>query len=849
MSEYDDAPKKDSITIEEAKEFLQAAQKERANWLSCASNSWNEIKKQKKNGTLWSVAPNSARKSVRYPLWNSTFQIRKPLVCSRVPIPVGQDTGGTDPIGRSAAICLERLGKSIIRTFPFEEVLFASRDDALVTNVGQARAYYEYEEEEEAEKIYLQTQQDPQSGQAVYTLPDGEMVPDDVAVLQDDVGPYIETGREVSVKNEKVCLKPVLYRDFYVDACAYRWGDVYELAFAQDYSVSQFKAVFGKDAYMQVAAWEKGDGADKKPRSIRVFEYWNKLKEEIGWFTEDGDDFIAKKVMTSEGEVTQKTLSDLYELEGFFPCPKPMVFNSPTDSFWPICEWYQLNDLLEEIHTIASRIFVLSRSIRIRLLFDNNVPGLQSIINEVGEADAIGVANLSSTVQEKGGIAACVAYLPIEEMVNGLKNMYEALEQRLSKFEQLTGTGDILQGETEANTGKTLGERQMEGKFATSRLMPMQEDMQRFARDCIEMLCEMALKNFSDDSLKQYIMPETMDQDEQQNYEAAMALLKNDRKRRFRIELETDSTIAINEEYEKQMRMQLVDALTKSIEATAQVLQSTPQLAKPLIMLQQHLAEGFRQGKQFVDEINQCFDQILEAQQQAQENPQPPPPDAAMIQAQATQMNAETQRFIAETDAQREDRKAQRDDWQAQMDTQLAQMKQEIDSFKVQNDASIAAQELQAKGQQIMNDLQIALQNIQVEREKIMLAADQGNQSASIEQFKAQIDAQDKAAAQAIEQANQNIMAWKVQLDESERMRQEQRLEQEQILEARRMMMEQITKTPAPQVIPVGPSINIHQAPAQMGTVKRQMKDALGNTVTETQQMPLPSAAPAPTIL
>src|SRR5690348_879544 len=158
-----------AITPEEVKAFILDCTKCRDDWLKMGEKSWNEIKKRQQNHRLWSITPNSLRRRSRYPAWYSIFKIRQPLLLSRIGTPIGRDTtqDGYDTIGAVSAICLERLAKSLVRTFPFFDVLCTARDDFLATNFGTLRAYYNRCEVKETVKERI-TPQKNQDGEVVF---------------------------------------------------------------------------------------------------------------------------------------------------------------------------------------------------------------------------------------------------------------------------------------------------------------------------------------------------------------------------------------------------------------------------------------------------------------------------------------------------------------------------------------------------------------------------------------------------------------------------------------------------------------------------------------------------------
>lgn len=692
-----------TISIEEAKAFIIDCEKSRENWLTMADRSWNEIKKRDKNNRLWSVTPNAMRKRSRYPAWYSIFKIRQPLLLSRVGVPIGKDTtqDGNDNVGATAAILLERLAKNLARSFDFFDVMAAGRDDFLATNFAISRAYYERDEVKQKVKEYITPEKVDNEGEIDVVFVDGEgkvIESDDIG--QDDEGYFIEHDKTVDVENERVFLEPVLYRDVYIDPDIRRWKRCKRLAFAEYYSEQEFKELFGTEAWTDLASQYQKLGVDEashKRQCIKVYEYWDSYEKECKWWAELGSDFIKPrdyrepKPDTYDGE----KLNGLYNLEKLFPVPDPLMMNSPTDEFWPIPEFYQVVEILNDIHTIFSRMVALTRSIRSRLLFDNNVDGLQAALNEAAEGDAFGVPNLAQSLASAGGaLDQVVQYIPVQALIESLGNMYTALDQRLGALFRLTGTSDLLQGLSVSNSDKTLGERQMEEKYAINQIAEPQRKMQEYVRSAYQLLCEMALKNFNDASLGLYMMPATLPEDHKPRYQAALGMLKSNQKR-FRIELETDSTIAINEDFEKKMRIEMVNAMTAALESTANIAKVSPALVATELHCLKYLVASFRQGKMFQSEITQAIDNVIK---QAEAEPAP--------------FNKEQSDF--EIAQKKLELQAQEMSLKAGERVQAAQ----LEVHKINAKLSADQQMLALKAQRDQLDSQIALLYLDLERQK-----------------------------------------------------------------------------------------------------------------------------------
>lgn len=788
-----------AISAEEVRAFIKDSKRGRQDWLVWAERSWNELKKRSRNNRLLSFTPNSAKKRAKYPAWYGIFKIRQPLLLSRIGIPVCKDStqDGTDNVGASAAFFKERLAINIVKTFPFFDVLSTSRDDFLATNVGMARAYYERDEVKERVKEYIQPQKVEGSEDVIFVDGAGNVVQSD-DIKQDDDGFFIETEQVIDVENERVCLDQVLYSQWYPDPDIKRFNRCERMAFELHFSVPQFKETFGARAYARLPRDEDNtDDAEPKRQTIKVYEYWDKYEREVVWLPENGTELIKPlKAHLPEDYEEDERPNGLYDLERFFPVPEPLITNQATDEFWPVPEFYQIFEIVEDIHVTFSRMMALTRAIRARVLFDNNVEGLQEALAEATEGDAFGVPNLAQSLISNGGtLDAVVQYIPVEKMIASLAQMYQALEQRLNTLYRLTGVSDLLQGLISDGTQRTFGERQMLEKYALNQHAEPQRKMQEFVRDCYELLCEVALRNFKDESLERYMIPQTAPPVHQQNFRAALGLLKNNRKR-FRIELETDSTIQLNEQYDKQMRVELVNTLTSAIEKVANIATTTPALVAVELHALKFMIQGFRQGKMFQQEVTQAIDSVIEQMQAASEAEPPPSPDAMKMELEKQKLALEQQRLANESKLKEyEILSSERiETARLQLENQMASIKAQVDQMKAQNDASLKQGDQSLEIQRIQSDVALAQAKIATERDRLMLeaqkiASEDGRKQLELDLTAriADYDAQLKTAAQRLDE-------YRVQLDMQERYATEARLVQEAQLKQALQQMEIVQK-------------------------------------------------------
>ncbi len=134
--------------------------------------------------------------------------------------------------------------------------------------------------------------------------------------------------------------------------------------------------------------------------------------------------------------------------------------------------------------------------------------------------------------------------------------------------------------------------------------------------------------------------------------QAAIALLKDPLQRQFRIDIETDSTVALDENTEKSARVEFVTAIGQFLEAATQIAM-TPMGAELAPLLGEILlfsVRGFKVGTQLEGAIENVIEKLTEKAK----NPPPPQPDPAMVKAQADAKAKQQDAQIAAAQAQQE---------------------------------------------------------------------------------------------------------------------------------------------------------------------------------------------------
>jgi hypothetical protein len=156
-----------------------------------------------------------------------------------------------------------------------------------------------------------------------------------------------------------------------------------------------------------------------------------------------------------------------------------------------------------------------------------------------------------------------------------------------------------------------------------------------------------------------------------ERFQAAIDLLKKDKLRGFRVDIETDSTIEPDAQAEKQARVEFLGAvaqfLPQALEAAAQQPKMAPLMGKMLLFG----VRGFRVGR----ELETAMEETIADLEKMAANPPPKPPTPEEIKAQTEQAKAQAEVQKMQMQAQIDAATAQREQEQAQADMALEQQK------------------------------------------------------------------------------------------------------------------------------------------------------------------------------
>ena len=595
-------------------------------------------------------------------LW-SNVQTLKAATFSRMPkADVSRRFKDNDPVGRVAAMLLERaLDFEITHSNDFEETLTACVYDRFLGGRGVSWIRYEpVIETIESEATESISEDDIDDSDNEYL--DIETTPVDYVHWKDFGHEVARSWDEVTMVWRKVYMTRAMLRDRFPD-----WADKIPLDSSPD------------DQKMK-----QTEGVGKR---ALIVEMWNKESKTVCWLS------------ISLGKIIDEH-DDPLQLEGFWPCPKPLFATITNETLVPVPDFTLYQDQAGELDVLTDRIQGLINALKVRGVYDASTPELARLFTEGDNNTLIPVKNYSA-FSEKGGMNGAVSLVDIRPIAEALGQAYQAMGQVKQQIYDITGISDIIRGASVAS--ETATAQQIKGQYATLRLKTFQDDVAKFASAILKIKAQIICQHFQPETILKIGGAAQLSPTDQQLIPQAIDLLKNNPMRTFRVEVLADSMLLADEQQEKSDRVEFLQATSSFIEKAVQGAQAAPQLTPLLMDLLKFGVTGFRVGRSLEGEFDALADQQKEDAKQKQQNPQPPQPNPEAIKAQAEAQKSQTEAQMAQAkmqqEAQLEQVKLQLAQQEATTKAQMEAQRLEFEKWKTQldNDTKVLIAELSSK--------------------------------------------------------------------------------------------------------------------------------------------------------
>jgi hypothetical protein len=664
---------------------LSLAAKEERDWLKNGERIYERYRGTKAKKNSFNI------------LWSNTETLRQ-AVYNTLPKPdVRRRFRDADPVAKEVSTVIERCAGYAIDVYDFDHVLKLDLLDMLLPGRGVSRVKYV----PDIEEVHAPNSQETEAKE------DGE--------AQGEVAPAPQAMERIAY--EMAVCEHVQYDDFR-HGPGKTWDEVRWIAFRHRFShtagIEKFGDVF-KSVPLDDAAGEEikkcGEQVSDLFKTAEAWEIWDKDDKEVL--------FIAPAYKAAP----LSRDGDPLGLDGFFPIPRPLYAIEDATSLIPVPLYELYKQQAEELDRVSSRINSLVDALKVRGVFNSVMKEIERI-QDLGDNQLLAASNVAALV-ESGGLEKHIWMMPIEQAANVINVLVQQREACKAVIYEITGIADIMRGATDSQ--ETLGAQKIKTQWGTQRLKKMQAEFQRYVRDIIRLKCQIIANRFQLQTIKdmtglqllgteaekQQIQAQAQafqqfqqaQQGQQQppmpgmmappqpdpakvalagkpSWEQVYGLLRDNVHRNYRIDIETDSTIAASMESDLNGLQQVLTGLTNFITGAAPAVQSGSLPIDAVKEIAMTITRRARMGMAVED----ALDKMQEPQPQAD-----PKATAEEAKAKAAMQLEEMRAGLEERASQREmaieerrlQMQAQFEERQAQNEMRIAQAEQ---SYQAQQD-------------------------------------------------------------------------------------------------------------------------------------------------------------------
>lgn len=468
-----------------------------------------------------------------------------------------------DPVGKYGALITERALAYEVDEYPFDSVMMSVDLDCLITGRGVARIKY------------------------------NPVITNDPAAEGDP-----QTDDNARIAGEMVECEHVQWDDFRRGP-GKTWREVPWIAFRHEFTYDMAVEKFGQEIAEELtyettkASDSVEDEHTKKVFKVaKVWEIWDKEEKRVL--------FISPSLNTRVCFETPDPLN----LKNFYPLPKPIYAVENSRDLTPIPPYRLYKEQAKELDSVSMRINKIVNAMKVRGAYAGNLPEIVKMLEQAQDNELVAVENYT-LIAQMGGLDKAIWLMPIDQLAQTLQQLYMARDQIKQTIYEIMGIGDIMRGMT--NPNETKGAQVLKSQWGSMRLQRLQREIQRFARDVFEIKAEIICERFTLETLKTItnvqlpmmadkqmaqaqaqqmaqqaqmtgqppqIPPEIQETLKTPSWEEVYELLQQDALRSYRIDIETDSTVAETIQRDTEGIVEVMTALGNLYTAAAPAIQS-----------------------------------------------------------------------------------------------------------------------------------------------------------------------------------------------------------------------------------------------------------------------------------
>jgi hypothetical protein len=540
---------------------------------------------------------------------------------------------------------------------------------------------------------------------------------------------YDFEGDEGQKDDEYVCTESIEW-DGVLFGYAKKWSKMPWIAFIHHMTKAQCEKLFDEDVVKNLNFTANSDDNEEKKENDKQAKHQGIKKTCLVYQIWDREEKKVRYLSDTYKQGFLDVIDDPLSLSGFYPIPRPISFVAKSNDFLPTPLYSYYREQARELNLITRRINKLINAIRVKFVYDTELKGdfislasgseyqpfnINSLLDD--DDENIGIpAQKSGTLESSGGFDKHIWFMPIEQMIKVLIQLYQAREQIKTSIYEITGTADIMRGATDAN--ETASAQQIKSQWGTLRLKDKQAEVARYVRDLMRIMLELAASNMDQEkwakvtglpyatdqqvmqaqaTMQQFQMaqqqgsfgqmPQQQGEDgqpppippeiqqaqqilQQPKWSDILQVLNDDMTRSYKIDIETNTTVMPEVSEDTQNMAQALAAVSQAIGELSPLIQ---QGVLPFQAAQTLLLSVIRRY--------QLGDDVEDAIKQMKEPPPPPQPVDNTLE-------------VKKMDIQQKQMEMQA---QAQKDQQDAKMLAQIEQGKAATEMHLQEQELLSK--------------------------------------------------------------------------------------------------------------------------------------------------------
>lgn len=525
----------------------------------------------------------------------------------------------------------------------------------------------------------------------------------------------------------------------------------------------------GNIAYLCEEEAEEQFGKDiAKDLSYNSFpdEVKNKLKSDINQY--DGKaklyeihcpeaDRIFFIHLNGKKTIIESTKPEI-KFEDFYPYSVINASIDP-DSTEPTSDYVHCKDQIMEVERLTTRIHGMTQAIRANAAYDATLGAdIEALLS--GDLKMTPVRNWPS-YKSRGGLASAVEYLAIQPYVQALQVLVEARMSAKAELNEALKITDLLRGASDPN--KTATANRYENNWAGMGLEVRQGQFTKFISSAISKLGTIVASQFSPDHLFKIADAAGLFQAAPQvPPERCIEILRNETERCYRIEIASDSMVALDKRADREEATELIQSAGSFFQQMQGMIEQYPPLAPLAMHLFKYVIRHYKGGKELEPVFINGLATITQLAEQKQAQQAETPPTPGVIEAQARLQ-------IAQMESQDGHQKNMLAMQEMTNKMQIAQAEMNLKAQQVGKELEIKAQELQIKLMEVQASIQASQQGMALKDKEI-------NTRAAAEIMKGEADKRMQDIDLLIKQQQVETQKLSAQMHAWEKMQEEKRL-------------------------------------------------------------------------